>query len=129
MPAERASMRCVREILRLKAEGLSDRAIARSTGLARSTVSEYVGRGRAAGLTWPLTAELTDTALEALLFVGAGIAPGTRRKPEPDWAHLHRERRRPGVTLMLLWQEYRAAQPDGYGYSRFCELYDGWERR
>ena len=129
MPAERASMRCVREILRLKADGLSDRAIARSTGLARSTVSEYVGRGRAAGLTWPLPAELTDTALEALLFVGAGIAPGTRRKPEPDWAHLHREQRRPGVTLMLLWQEYRAAQPDGYGYSRFCELYDGWERR
>jgi transposase len=83
-------MRCVREILRLKAEGLSDRAIARSTGLARSTVSEYAGRARAAGLIWPLPDELTDTALEALLFVGAGIAAGTRRKPEPDWAHLHR---------------------------------------
>jgi transposase len=122
-------MRIAREILRLKAEGLSDRAIARSTGLARSTVREYVGRAKVAGLAWPLPAELSEEALEALLFARAGIAPGTRRKPEPDWAHLHRELRRPGVTLMLLWQEYREAQPDGYGYSRFCELYDGWERR
>jgi transposase len=67
--------------------------------------------------------------LEALLFARTGVAPGTRRKPEPGWAHLHRELRRPGVTLMLLWQEYRASEPDGYGYSRFCELYEGWERR
>jgi transposase len=129
MPAERASMRCVREILRLKAEGLSDRAVARSTGLARSTVAEYAGRVRAAGLAWPLPAELTDGALEAVLFAGIGVVPGTRRKAEPDWVYVHRELRRPGVTLMLLWQEYRQAQPDGYGYSRFCELYDGWERR
>src|SRR5262252_270102 len=129
MPAERASMRCVREILRLRAEELSDRAIARSTGLARSTVREYVGRTKAAGLAWPLPPELSDTALEALLFGRTGVAPGTRRKPEPDWASLHRELRRPGVKLMLLWQEYRATQPEGYGYSRFCELYEGWEGR
>ena len=72
---------------------------------------------------------MTDTALEALLFVRGGPAAGVRRKPEPDWAGLHRELRRPGVTLMLLWQEYRAGAPDGYGYSRFCELYEAWESR
>src|SRR5216684_4355873 len=129
MPAERVPMRSVREILRLKAEGLSDRAIARSTRLARSTVSDYAGRAVAAGLSWPLPEGLTDTALEALLFVRGGPAAGARRKPEPDWASLHRELRRPGVTLMLLWQEYRAGAPDGYGYSRFCELYEEWESR
>ena len=58
-----------------------------------------------------------------------GPAAGARRKPEPDWASLHRELRRPGVTLMLLWQEYRASAPEGYGYSRFCELYEAWESR
>jgi transposase len=129
MPAERVPMRSVREILRLRAEGLSDRAIARSTRLARSTVGDYAGRAVAAGLSWPLPEGLTDTALEALLFVPGGPAAGARRKPEPDWASLHRELRRPGVTLMLLWQEYRAAAPDGYGYSRFCELYEEWESR
>jgi transposase len=97
--------------------------------LARSTVSDYAERAVAAGLSWPLPGELTDTALEALLFVRGGPAAGARRKPEPDWASLHRELRRPGVTLMLLWQEYRAATPEGYGYSRFCELYEEWESR
>ena len=122
-------MRCVKGELRLKAEGLSDRAIARSTRLARSTVGDYAGRAAAAGLSWPLPEELTDTALEALLFVRGSPAAGARRKPEPDWAGLNRELRRPGVTLMLLWQEYRAGEPEGYGYSRFCELYQSWESR
>ena len=130
MPAERASMRCVREILRLKHErGVSDRAIARSTGVARSTVGDYLARVAAAGLGWPLPATLTDAALEALLFAKLGIAPGTRRKAEPDWPAIHRELRRAGVTLMLLWQEYRACEPQGYGYSRFCEIYGQWEHR
>jgi len=130
MPAERASMRCVREILRLKhACGASDRAIAKCTGVARSTVGDYLARAATAGLGWPLPPTLTDTALEALLFVGTGIAPGTRRKTEPDWPALARELRRPGVTLMLLWQEHRAHDPQGYGYSRFCELYAQWQSR
>lgn len=130
MPAERVPMRCVREILRLKHErGASDRAIARSTGMARSTVSDYLARAAAAGLSWPLPAALTDAVLEALLFVKAGAPTGMRRKNEPDWSTLHRELRRPGVTLMLLWQEYRQREPRGYGYSRFCELYGQWESR
>ena len=51
------------------------------------------------------------------------------RRPQPDWTAIHRELRRPGVTLQLLWEEYRAAHPDGYGYSRLCELYRAWEGR
>ena len=77
-----------------------------------------------------MPATLTDQGLEALLFAPAGGSkPGMRRKAEPDWAAIHQELRRPGVTLLLLWDEYRAADPDGYGYSRFCELYRSLERR
>jgi len=130
MPAERVSMRRVREILRLKYEaGASDRAIARSVGVARSTARLCLDRVAAAGLTWPLPEGLTDGALEALLFASSGAMPGQRRKAEPDWVAVHRELRRPGVTLMLLWEEYRAAAPDGYAYSRWCELYRAWEGR
>src|SRR4051812_14134818 len=130
MPAERVSMRRVREILRLKYEaGASDRAIARSVGVARSTARLCLDRVAAAGLTWPLPEGLTDGALEALLFAGSGAMPGQRRKAEPDWVVVHRELRRPGVTLMLLWDEYRAANPGGYQYSRWCELYRAWEGR
>jgi transposase len=130
MPTKRVSMRRIREILRLKhACGATDRAIARSIGVARSTIALYLDRTAAAGLSWPLSDALTDRVFEAMLFAGAGTKPGCRRKAEPDWTHVHRELRRPGVTLTLLWEEYRAAQPDGYRYSRWCELYRDWESR
>jgi transposase len=130
MPAERVSMRRIREILRLKHEcGASDRAIGRSLGIARSTVALTLDRVAAAGLAWPLSATLSDRVLEALLYAGAGSRQGMRRKAEPDWTHVHRELRRPGVTLMLLWEEYRAREPGGYGYSRWCDLYRSWEGR
>ncbi len=102
MPAERVPMRRVTEVLRLMGEGLSDRAVARSTRLARSTVSDYAGRAAAAGLSWPSPEGLTDKALEALLFVRSCPAVGVRRKPESGWANLQRKLRRPGITLMLL---------------------------
>jgi hypothetical protein len=130
MPAERVSMRRVREILRLKhACGASDRALGRSLGIARSTVALTLDRGAAAGLAWPLPETLSDRVLEAMLYAGAGTKQGVRRKAEPDWTHVHRELRRPGVTLMLLWEEYRAREPGGYGYSRWCDLYRTWEGR
>ena len=131
MPAKRVSMRRVREILRLKFEnGATDRAIAVAVGVARSTVQLCVARVLAAGLGWPLPPALSDPGLEAMLFSPrGGSRPGARQKPEADWAVVHRERRRPGVTLQLLWEEYRALHPEGYGYSRWCELYRGWENR
>jgi len=123
-------MRRVREILRLKHEcGASDRAIGRSLGIARSTVALTLDRVAAAGLAWPLSATLSDRVLEAMLYAGAGSKQGMRRKTEPDWIHVHRELRRPGVTLMLLWEEYRTREPGGYGYSRWCDLYRTWEGR
>src|ERR1019366_887244 len=106
MPAERVSMRRVREILRLKYEcGASDRAIAVAVGVARSTVRLCLDRVAAAGLNWPLPAMLCEPGLEALLFAPAGGArPGIRHRAEPDWTAIHHELRRPGVTL-LLWEE------------------------
>ena len=123
-------MRRIREILRLKHEsGASDRQIARSLSLARRTVALTLERATAAGLRWPLSATLSDRVLEAMLYAGHGSRQRERRKAEPDWAHVHHELRRPGVTLMLLWEEYRQREPEGYGYSRWCELYRAWEGR
>ncbi|HYZ39109.1 MAG TPA: IS21 family transposase [Stellaceae bacterium] len=124
-------MRRVREILRLKFEcGASDRAIAVAASVARSTVQLCLRRAVAAGLSWPLPIALTDQGLEALLFAPlGGSKPGMRYKAEPDWAAIHHELRRPGVTLLLLWEEYRAIHSGGYGYSRWCELYRSWEAR
>jgi transposase len=118
-------MRTLREVLRLRWEaGLSQREIGLSCRMGRSTVRDYLLRAEAAGLSWPLPQELDEEGLERLLFPQP--APSVVRRPVPDWPALHQELRRKGMTLGLLWQEYREAHPDGYGYSQFCELYRRW---
>jgi transcriptional regulator with XRE-family HTH domain len=112
MPAERLSMRQIREVLRLRyASKLSQRAIAKSLRLSQGTVSGYLSRTRAAGIVWPLPDDLDDAQLEALLFPPPPAITADRR-PMPDWAWVHRELRRPDVTLALLWEEYRAGAPE-----------------
>ncbi len=125
----RLPMRKIEEALRLKSAGLSTRKIALSLGVGQSTVSEYLRRADRAGFGWPLPEGVTDADLETRLFRPQG---GETRHglAQPDWPAVHRELRRKNVTLSLVWEEYRAAHPDdGYGYSRFCELYRRWEGR
>jgi transposase len=123
-------MRQVREILRLKfVGGVPIREIARRIGVAPSTVRTTLERFLACGLSWPLPEEQTDAALEARLFADAGSKLGHRRQVEPDWAGMQRELKRKHVTLSLLWHEYIEGNPEGYRYSRFCELYRSWEAK
>jgi transposase len=130
MPTERIAMRRVREMLRLTRDaGMSVSEVARRTGVARSTLREMIARFDGAGLTWPLPLDLPDSELETRLYGEAGTKQGYRRRPEPDWAALNREMKRKHVTLQILWDEYIEANPDGYRYSRFCDLYRGWEER
>ena len=120
------SMRQIKEILRLKFEHqLSIREIARSCAVPASTVGDYLKRAELAGLSWPFPEEWAEEQiLERLL--GASDPGPEVPLALPDWAHLHEELRRQSVTLRLLWQEYRQTHPEGYGYSRFCELYERW---
>lgn len=123
-------MRKIKEILRLKWDcGFKDRKIARSCGIARSTVGEYIRRAQSAGLSWPLPEELTESGIEQLLFPPPpDIA--TADRPLPSWADVHHElRRKKNVTLALLWEEYKEQNPQGYQYSRYCDLYRVWSGR
>ena len=117
-------MRKINEVLRLKwANGLSNRAIARSCGIAHSTVSEYVKRAAAAGLKWPLPEELDEESLYVRLFPGDQRATPQRIQSLPNWGQVREELKKRNVTLRLLWVEYREVYPEGYGYSQYCELY------
>jgi transposase len=129
MPAERTTMRQVREILRLHEAGLSTRQIGIRVGVAASTVRLTLRRVAAAGMVNGLAVELTDAVLERALFAAAGKKSGHRQHAEPAWPAIHQELRRKHVTLTIVWDEYIAAHPGGYRYSRFCELYRGWEAR
>ncbi len=100
-----------------------------SLNVGQSTVSECLKRADGAGLTWPLPEGVTDTDLERQLYQPQG-GETRRGLAPPDWPAVHRALRRKNVTLSLVWEEYRAVHPDdGYGYSRFCELYRRWEGR
>jgi transposase len=121
-------MRQIRNVLRLRfAEKLSVRDTASSLSMARSTVSDYVNRARVAGLSWPLPEEMNDDALERRLF--ADVTNASSSYPQPDYDTMKKELARKGVTLQLLWFEYRELHPDGYGYSQFCQRYRDWRRR
>ena len=129
MPAERTTMRQVREIVRLHQAGVSTREIGIRVGVAASTVRLTLRRVAVAGMVDAIPAEQTDAALEKLLFTGSGKKTGHRRCADPDWASIHQELKRKHVALTIVWDEYIAREPDGYRYSRFCELYRCWEVR
>ena len=122
-------MRQVREVLGLRTAGVGLNEVARRVGVAPSTVRLTLKRLATAGLTWPLPAEMTDSALETALFAVAGTKQGHRRHGEPDRAEMHRELKRKHVTLTMLWDESIERCPEGYRYSRFCERYRGWASR
>lgn len=117
-------MRKIRELLRLKFEQrLSDRKIAVVLSMSRSALGECLPRAAIAGVVWPLPEGLDDAELERRLYPSK---PRPTEIPWPDFAHVHRELSRPGVTRQLLWQEYKAQHPDGLQYSAFCDRYRQW---
>jgi transposase len=116
-------MRKIRDVLRLAAQEISHRKIALSLQIGRTTIRDYILRARLAGLSWPLPDELGDKQLEDLLFPPQDTAS---EQPLPDWKAIRTELVRPGVTLALLWEEYRTEHKNGYGYSQFCNLYRIW---
>lgn len=123
MPQQRMDIRMIKDILRLKQQGnLSHERIARSLSISKGVVAKYLGLAGAAGLTWAVVAELDEAALERRLL---GREAADHRLVEPDFAHVHVELRRKGVTLMLLWAEYRAAHEGcrTWAYTQFCEHY------
>jgi transposase len=127
MPKKRVSMRKIREVLRLTHEHkLSVRQVSKATGVGKTAVGEFVARARVIGITWPIPAEISDVELEARLFISPGFHESTR--PVPDWAKVHEELKRRGVTLMTLWEEYHGTVSNGHGYSRYCQIYREWKR-
>jgi DNA-binding IclR family transcriptional regulator len=115
-------MRQVREVVRLRTAGVGLNEIARRVGIAPSTVRLTLKRLASAGLSWPLPAEMTDSALEMALFAAAGTKQGHRRHAEPDWAEIHRELKRKHVTLTCCGTSTSSDAPKGIaiGASASC---------
>ena len=126
MVQTRLSMRRIKEILRLRAElGLSERRISASVGASRSSVQQCLQRARAEGLAWPDCSEFSEEQLYARLYRRLG-RPTKTVAELPDFAKIHVELARKGVTRELLWQEYKAGCPQGLQYTTFCTQYRAW---
>ena len=129
MPRPRSVMRKIRELLRLRlGEGLSLRMVSAAAGLPYTTVADHLERAQRNGLGWPLPESLDDRELEERLFAREP-SPPTESRPLPDWADIHRELRKVGVTLLLLWMEFKALNPGTYQYTQFVRYYRRWEAR
>lgn len=127
MPQQRMSLRMIKDVIRLKHGGLSHEKIATALSVSKGAVAKYVSLASAAGLDWETVQNWSEKQLASTLLPRAGQPQAF---VEPDWAQIHRELDRKGVTLMLLWQEYLAANPDGrtWRYTQFCEHYKAYAR-
>ena len=125
-------MRKIKEVLRLKYDcGISEREIARSCQVSRSTVADYLRRAAAAKLNWTEASSLAQTQLEERLFPTERI-PSTVKRPPPDCEYIYNELRtyrKFNLTLSQLWLEYKQSHPDGYQYTQFCEHYWRWRKK
>ena len=123
-------MRKLKEVLRLHSLGLSQHQIARSCSISQSTVHEYLSAAQAAGVRWPLPDNWDEQQIEQALFPQRPAPSVWRKHPEPDWGKIHEDlQTHKDLTLHLAWQEGRESNPDGYGYSRFCDLYRRWLKK
>ena len=123
-------MRKLKEVLRLRSLGLSQHQIARSCSISQSTVHDYLSAAQAAGVGWPLPEDWGDQQIEQALFPKRPAPAFWRKHPEPDWVQIHQElQTHKDLTLQLVWQEGRENDPDGYAYSRFCDLYRRWLKK
>ena len=129
MANPRISMRKIKEVLRLRhTAGLSYRQIAASLQIAYGAVARYLQQAEAVGLSWPLPEGMSDEALEHRL-VGARASQARTIRTEPDFPTIHQELQRKGVTLQLLWEEYRTTSADpSDSYPQFCVRYRTWRQ-
>lgn len=103
-------------------EKCSMRKIAARTGIPYSTIYDNIALSNAKGLSWQQVETMSEDVLENLL------SSNEKQRPLPDFAYIEKELKRAGVTLQLLWQEYKEEHHEGYQYSRFCEMYESWRK-
>ncbi len=117
----------ISEVLRLRYElNRSYSDISRSLNIGKTTVAEYLARAKTANLSWPLQPEMSEEELFNKLFLPANN--NSKKRPLPDWEWVYQELRKKGVTLQLLWREYRDVHPEGLSYSQFCERYRAYTK-
>ena len=119
-------MRKIRDVLRLLSQGHSQRAISKSLGVSRKSVSEYILRATSAGLTWPIDPKINDQELGSMLFPHAIV--GAKHTPKPNWEIVFEDMKKKGSTIEALHEDYLQEHPDGMSYSNFCTNFRAYKK-
>ena len=131
MARARTAMRKILEILRLRKEsGLSQHKVSQASGCSLGTVNKVLKGAAQAGLEWPLEHEMSEEELQQRIFGVTKQARSSPRREGLNFEVVHRQlQTRKNLTVRLVWEEYRAGEPEGYGYSQFCHLYRRWREQ
>lgn len=121
-------MRKIKQVLRLAGEGISQRKIAEVLGISRDVIADYQRRARAAGIQWPAADALDDAALEERLFPPASETSG-KRKPEPVYPEVYWRMKKKGATLAVIHEDFLEQNPEGIGYSLFCQRFEQFRKK
>lgn len=128
MGMERLTMKQIREILRQKWQlKRTHRAVSLALGVSTGVVSKTTSRAKLLGLTWEAVDATSEKTLEDKIYGRA--VPLRSDRPAVNLPYVHQELRKTGVTLELLHLEYLQQHPDGFHYSKFCDLYRTWVKQ
>jgi transposase len=122
-------MHQIRRIIELYGQGRGIRESQRLTGLSRNTIRDYLRRIQESGMSASELLALDDASLAPFVYVDRSRkALLAAHQPPPRYASFEQqldyyktELQKRGVTRQLLWEEYRQHNPEGYGYSQFCD--------
>ena len=125
MARRRKSMNKVREIIRLDELGFAQRQIARALNVSRPVVAQYLRDFKTTGLSYGDIKDMGDDKFADIFIKKTGKSKRQQALSE-QFTYMAKELKRIGVTLYLLWEEYRRENPDGYSYSQFCYHFQVW---
>ena len=121
------SMKKIRELLRLVSEGLSQRKAATCACISRTVAQDILSKANLHKLNWPLDESYSDEVLHDILYP-KNTDKNLNNKKNPNWQEIQKELLKKGLTLRLLWTEYKEECPDGYQYTQYCEMFRRWKK-
>jgi predicted transcriptional regulator len=130
MPKQRIDVEKIREILRLRQElKFSVRKIANALQISKTSVGEYLAEFKRSGLSYHDITQMSDTEVVCVFEKNNKSANPMYESLAKEFPTYEKELARVGVTLYLLWEEYKESNPEGFSYSRFCHHYRMWESK
>ena len=128
MRKRKITMEKIRELLRLHyQQELSIRKACSLLGISKTSGADYIREFKKTGYSFQEIVQISDSSLMELIEQ-SNVSTNKRYEILSQYfEYYEKELKRPGVNLLVLWQEYKDKEPEGLSYSRFCHYYRSWK--